>query len=250
MRRYVGPLIALAIFIILLLFVLLTQNNNSTTQTAALATPTTNAAVKDLQILSLTATDPITELNVKTMTGTLQLKLDSGQWKELVPKTLSLDSAVITDTVAQLRNLAGASLIPSDKAGDLATFGLDKPTVTVMLVAGSGPKTLLFGSLNPATNNYYVKRDDDPKVWTVSSFVVNTLVTWLTTPPTPAPTIALTGSPLTPLPSVTPSPTVAPPTTPAAAPVTTVAPTTAGVTTGAPTTTEVPTTAAPGTTKS
>lgn len=247
MRRYLGAFVVLGVFAVLLIFVLLTQNNNSTpTDTAVAATPTQSQADKDLQILSLPATEVINQLDIQNITGTTTLKLDNGAWKQTAPKAVDLDSSVISDTLNQVKSLKGTTFIAADKATDLKPFGLDSPSLTVTLTtAGSGVKTLQFGSINPATKNYYVKLAGDGRVWAVNSSIVDTIKGWLTTPPTPAPTIAVTGAPLTPLPSVTPSPTGGPPTdTPVATtpPVTTAAastttvPTTAAVTTAAPTT--------------
>lgn len=245
MRRYVGPLIGLAVFVVLLVVVLVTANSGgNSTPTSAAATPTLSAAQQDLQILNVVATDPVTQLEIKTITTTTTLKLDNGNWKQTAPAAINLDSSVISATIQTLTSLRGVDLIPADKASNLATYGLDKPTLTVTLTAGSGSKTLIFGALNPATSNYYVKLADNAKVWTVNSGPVTTLLGWQTSPPTPAPTIAApTGSPQTPLPTVTPSPT---PTTP---PTSTPEPTTALPTTPSPgaaggATTPAPTTAA------
>ncbi len=228
MRKYIGPLIALGVFLVLLLAVLLTQGNNNTApvgQSAARATIT--PADTQLQILNLPASDPVTGLEVKTITSTVTLKLEGDAWKQTAPSALTLDSPVVSDTVRQLTTVRGTTLIPPDKAGDLAAYGLDKPTMTITLNAASGPKVLQVGALNPASNNYYVKLLDQPKVWAVSSFYVTTLQTWLTKPPTPAPTILPPGDALTPLPSLTPSPSSGPPATappPPTSPLVTTAP--------------------------
>lgn len=251
MRRYLGAFVVLGIFAVLLIFVLLTQNSNNSTPTgtAVAATPTQSQADKDLQILSIPVSDTISQLDIKTVTGTTTLKLDNGAWKQTAPKAIDLDSSVISDTIGQIKTLKGVTFIPADKATDLKTFGLDNPSLQLTINAGaSGTKTLQFGSANPATKNYYAKLDGDGRVWTVSSFFVDTINGWLKTPPTPAPTIGVTGAPLTPLPSVTPSPTAGATTDAAAAGTPgTPAPTTAGTTTAA-STTAAATTAAPSTT--
>ncbi|HEX2912032.1 MAG TPA: DUF4340 domain-containing protein [Chloroflexia bacterium] len=240
MRRYVGPLIALVIFVVLLIIVLVTQNNGNSTPAAASATPTTSAADKDLQILNLAANDTINQLEIKMGSQSITLKQDNNNWKEVAPTARDLDSGVISDTINQLAALKGNTLIPADKAGTLANFGLDKPTMTVTITtAKSGTKELDFGAANQATNNYYVKLANDPKVWTVNSFYYTTLQGWLSNPPTPAPTIAPTGNPQTPLPTLTPTPqpTTPPASTTAAA---TPAPTTTTAATTAPPTTPTP----------
>ncbi len=248
-RRYIVPLIIVAVFAVLLLVVLLTQDNKSATPVANV-TPTVSAAQKDLQILSLPASAPITGLEIKTITTTAVLKLDGNDWKQTAPTALTLDNAVVSDTVGQFNNLTGTQVIPPEKASD-PVFGLDKPTMTLTLTTSGGNKVLNFGAFNQATNSYYVKLADGPKVWTVSSFYVNTLNTWLIKPPTPAPTIGITGQPLTPLPSLPPTTTAGATTPPAAVttPPVTTAPssTTAASNTTAPssTTAAATTTAAP-----
>jgi hypothetical protein len=235
MRRYAGALIVVAIFAVLLLVVLLTQNNSSTTTPtpAAAASPTvTNTA--DLQILSL-GSDPITGLEIRTVTSTATFKLDAGTWKQTAPNAQTLDTGIISETVRQLGNLRGDSAVPDQSAGNLATFGLDKPSLSVTLTtAANASKVLNVGLRNPATGSYYVKLADSPKVWALNSFFPDTFNTWLKTPPTPAPSVAPVGVPQTPLPSVTPTATPAPPTTTPA--VTTAASTTVTGTTPAATT--------------
>lgn len=254
MRRYMGALIVLGVFVVLLLVVLLTQqNNNNSTNTAVAATPTISQAQKDLQILSIPVSDTISQLDIQTITGTVTLKQEAGAWKESAPKAQILDSTVVSPTVEQLRTLTGSTYISPDKATDLKTFGLDNPSMTVTMTVSSGNKALQFGALNPASKNYYVKLAGDGRVWTVSSSIVDSLTGLQTTPPTPAPTIAETSGPLTPLPTVTPTPTAGTPTvagsgaTTTPTPVSTPSPTTAAaatpsVSTGATSTTAPATT--------
>jgi hypothetical protein len=249
-----GALIVLGVFVVLLLVVLLTQqNNNNSTNTAVAATPTISQAQKDLQILSIPVSDTISQLDIQTITGTVTLKQEAGAWKESAPKAQILDSTVVSPTVEQLRTLTGSTYISPDKATDLKTFGLDNPSMTVTMTVSSGNKALQFGALNPASKNYYVKLAGDGRVWTVSSSIVDSLTGLQTTPPTPAPTIAETSGPLTPLPTVTPTPTAGTPTvagsgaTTTPTPVSTPSPTTAAaatpsVSTGATSTTAPATT--------
>ena len=244
MRRYTGALVVMGIFVVLLAVVLLTQqNNNNSTATAVVPTPTVSQAQKDLQILSIPVSDTISQLDIKTITGTATLKLDAGAWKQTAPKPLDLDSTVVSSTVDQLRTLTGSTYISPDKATDLKTFGLDNPSMTVTMTVSSGNKTLQFGALNPASKNYYVKLAGDGRVWTVSSSVVDSLSGLQTAPPTPAPTIGATGGPLTPLPSVTPSPTPGTPTEAGSGPTPTVPAGTTGPVTPTPGSTPPPTTA-------
>lgn len=213
MRRYTGAFIVLGVFVVLLAVVLLTQQNNgNSTSTAVVPTPTVSQAQKDLQILSIPVTDTISQLDIQTITGTVTIKQDAGNWKETAPKAQDLDSTAVTSTVDQLKTLTGSTYISPDKATDLKTFGLDNPSMTVTMTVASGNKTLQVGALNPASKNYYVKLAGDGRVWTVTSAIIDALTALQTTPPTPAPTIGATGGPLTPLPTVTATPTPGTPT--------------------------------------
>lgn len=230
MRRYVGALVAVGIFVLLLVAVLLTQGGGSTTATP---TPTVAVANPELQVLAVPATQTFSQVEIKSPTSTVTLKFEENKWKQTAPKSLDLDGTVVSDTLRQLGALRGEAVIPADKASNLADYGLDKPGLTVTLTPnGANPQTLLFGLQNKATGNYYVKLADNPKVWVVTPFFVTTLQSWATTPPTPAPTVAPVANPQTPLPTVTPTATPAPP-TPAPTIATTAVATTAATTVAA-----------------
>lgn len=226
MRRYIGAIAAVVIFGALLLFVLFIPNTPSASPTVAstIVPVTISTAQKELEITSLSR---INQLELKSVTATLTMRLEGGGWKQTAPQTQTLDSGVISDTLVQYSNLKGQTLIPADKTTDLAVYGLDKPSLSVTLSSEvSSTKTLNFGLLNTLTNNYYVKLADDARIWSVSAFYVTTLQAWLAKPPTPAPTLVPVTTPQTPLPSIIPSPdpatTVAPPTVvspPTAAPI-------------------------------
>ncbi len=243
LRRYVGPLIGLAVFVVLLIIVLVTAGGGggSTTNPAIAPSPTVAAADKDLQILNLPATEPITMVEIKTVTSTVTLKLDESGWKQTAPAPLVLDSALISDTLRQVSTLKGSEIIPADKAGNLAGFGFDNPTMTLTLTSSGGPKVLLFGAFNQPANSYYVKLSNDPKVWTLNSFYFKTFQSWTTAPPTPAPSVAPVGVPQTPLATITPTSPPAPTTAGSPGPTPTV-PTTPGVTPSAAATTAATTT--------
>ena len=95
------------------------------------------------------------------------------------------------------------------QTSDLATFGLDKPKMSVMLkTGGAAPRktTLLVGNQTPDVVNYYVKVEGKDPVYIVSNAAIEPMKSWFTAPPKAQPT----STPLlgTVLPPLTPTATV------------------------------------------
>ncbi|MNL27944.1 hypothetical protein D3C87_1495670 [compost metagenome] len=87
-----------------------------------------------------------------------------------------------------------------DNAADLATYGLDKPTLTMALGDAKKPERykVLIGAKSPMDgSSYYVRVNEDKAVYQVSSWKVDSWLKLVSAPPvaTPAPA---TGSPKAP----------------------------------------------------
>ena len=116
-------------------------------------------------------------------------------WKVAGQPDFALDSSQVDAAVQQLSNLQGTAALPADAANNLAQYGLDKPSLTIMLESSKGgSKTLDVGSLNGVTQNYWVKLESDNRVWTLSASTIDAFKGWLNTPPQlpPTPTAAPT----------------------------------------------------------
>ncbi len=245
MRRYRTPLILLGVFVALLAAVLLTQNNASTPPTAASATPTADPKAAQLAILNFSGADAPTKLEVRQAdpAKTVAFKFDNGKWFTDGPNPVELDTLTIASLVGQLNTLKGTALV-TDKGDNLANYGLDKPSFSLNLTSPTkGATTLQVGTQNPATKVYYVKLDNDGRVWTVAPTLLEPIKGWLdklpVAPPTPTP---LPTIPLSPLPTLAPTTTgggTAGAGATTAVPATTAAATTASSTTAAATTTTV-----------
>jgi hypothetical protein len=199
LRRYRGAIAIAVVFLALLLVVLLTQPKNDAVTTAAV-TPTVSAEQLKLQILNVPGPNRL-EIKQTQPEKSAVYKLD-GNWKLDGKETLELDSATLASTASQLSTLSGTQLV-DENATNLATFGLDKPSLLITLGSPNLTKTLQVGITNPVTGAYYVKLSDANKVWSLNPTLVTQLQKWAGEPPLAPPTP-------TPLPTLPPTDTPAP----------------------------------------
>lgn len=198
-RRYAGPIVLAAIFLVLLVVVLVTQPKSPTTPSVAVP-PTLSAEQVKLQIIRLPQGEQPSRLEIKQLDPAkiIAFKYEGAAWKIDGRENIALDTSLVSTNVGQLTQLNGQQLV--QEQGALTEFGLDKPTLSIALTSPSGTKTLLVGNVNQISKLYYVKLDNDPKVWTLPPSLVDTFKAWLDTPPVAPPTP-------TPLPTLPPTPT-------------------------------------------
>ncbi len=125
----------------------------------------------------------------------LPLPAPQNVWQVAGQPNFALDSSQVDAAVQQLSNLQGTAALPAEAANNLAQYGLDKPSLSIMLESSKGgSKTLDVGSLNGVTQNYWVKLESDNRVWTLSASTIDAFKAWLNTPPQlpPTPTAAPT----------------------------------------------------------
>jgi hypothetical protein len=244
--RYRNGIILLVLFVILLAVVLLTQGGNSNTTTSASATATPDPKAQQLQILNIPSTDTPTKIEVKQTdpAKSVAFKYENNKWLLDSSAATELDTTLVASALGQFNTLKGTVFV-TDKGDNLADYGLDKPSLLINLNSPTqGAKVINVGQQNPATKTYYVKLENDPRVWSVAPALIEQVKGWLTQLPLPVPTP-------TPFPTIglSPLPTLVPTGTPGTADSST-SPVPAGTTAAAGTTTVAATTAAVGTTAS
>ncbi|NWJ95080.1 MAG: DUF4340 domain-containing protein [Chloroflexi bacterium] len=252
MARYRNGLILLLLFLVLLAVVLLTQGGNSSTTTTAATTATPDPKAQLLQILNIPAADRPTKIEVKETTPakSVAFKYENNKWLLDSSTAIELDTMVVASAIDQFNNLKGTTLV-TDKGDNLANYGLDKLNLIITLNSPTlGNKVINVGEQNPATKAYYVKLENDLRVWAVAPGLIEQAKGWLEKLPIPVPTpTPFPTIDLSPLPSLVPSGT--PGSTTTSIPITsTVALTSAPVTstvalTSAPITSTVALTSAP-----
>lgn len=108
-------------------------------------------------------------------TTTVLNKSEAGKWQIVEPKPLPADQDSVTSLVSALSSLSSDRLI-EDKASDLSPYGLQSPSEEVIVTRKDGKTDkLLLGDDTPTGAGVFAKLENDPRVFTVGSFVKTSL---------------------------------------------------------------------------
>jgi hypothetical protein len=131
-------------------------------------------------------------------------KNESGDWQIEQPIQYPADQNRLRSLTGRLAKIVASRAITNTPA-DLAPFGLLTGTLDVQIgLTENQTHTLLVGDKNPQGFSYYVKADDDPTMYLVSSGLIDDLRRLITEPPRkPTPTPTFTATPV-----VTPTATI------------------------------------------
>ncbi len=134
--------------------------------------PAADAAPKILEV----AEDLFRQVEIrKGEEATVLRKADDGKWQLTMPKPLQVDQDAARSLVSSLSSMSSDRLV-EEKAADLATFGLEKPTLAVLLTRKDGKtQKLLVGDETPTGGGFFAKLDGDARVFTVASYVKSNL---------------------------------------------------------------------------
>ena len=94
----------------------------------------------------------------------------SGQWRITSPTSLPADQSAVSSLLGTFSSLNSQRLV-EEKAGNLASYGLDAPKLEFDL-SEKDKKTqkLLLGDDTPTGNGIYAKLDGDPRIFIMPSF--------------------------------------------------------------------------------
>ena len=87
-------------------------------------------------------------------------------WRLTAPLNTKADQTVVDSMLTTLARLRKERDLGEEK--DLKPFGLDKPGLVVKFTAQGQPHQLAIGAKAPGDQNYYVLRDQDPHLLTIS----------------------------------------------------------------------------------
>jgi len=87
-------------------------------------------------------------------------------WHLTAPVNTRADQTVVDSMLTTLTRLRQERDLGVEK--DLKPFGLDKPDLVVKFTAKGQPHQLVIGAKAPGDQNYYVLRDQDPHLLTIS----------------------------------------------------------------------------------
>jgi hypothetical protein len=122
-------------------------------------------ALRDKSVLQFER-DKVTSLELSSKSGDLQFAKSGTEWKIVKPIAARADFGVIEGIIERLHSLRMQNIVAPDGAANPANYGLDKPTGTITVGAGSSRATLLLGSTRDAVIN--AKDASRPMIFTLA----------------------------------------------------------------------------------
>src|SRR5580658_8501112 len=140
-------------------------------QASAAKTPATT----ETKILTIPE-DQIQAIKIQHANGdVVELRRDSGKWRVVQPKELAADPDAASSLVSALTSVTADKTI-EDKAADIAPYGLNHPTLDVIVTKKDGSSNeLLIGDDTPNASGSYAKLPNDQRVFTAFTFVKTSL---------------------------------------------------------------------------
>ncbi len=134
-----------------------------------------------------TASYEVTDLNADNVTklvytnenGTLTLNKNGDEWTCEEDRSVDIDEDMVNTMVGKVASLTSENKI--ENVEDISQYGLDNPSLTILVSDGTTSYTLLIGDYNETTYTYYMCLENDKStVYTtqsvaISSFQNNTL---------------------------------------------------------------------------
>src|SRR5262249_8272330 len=116
--------------------------------------------------------DQFQGIRIKKVTGdVIELKRESGRWQMTQPEKTRADQDTAGSIVSNLSSLNSDELT-EEKATDLKQYGLDDPTLDIVVTRKDGKTDeLLVGNDLLKGSGAYAKLANDPRVFTIGSFV-------------------------------------------------------------------------------
>jgi hypothetical protein len=108
---------------------------------------------------------------VKKGGETTTLSRADGKWQIVQPKPLGADQDSVSSLVSSLSSLTSDRVI-DEKPSDFSTYGLTSPSEQITITRKDGKvQNLLIGDDTPTGSDAYAKVDNDPRVFTIASYV-------------------------------------------------------------------------------
>lgn len=114
------------------------------------------------KLLPFTERD-ITAVTIHSESGDVVLVSKDGGWQITAPLQTPADARVVQSMLRALA-LGKITRVVEEEATALAPFGLEKPTMTLTLTAGSQHETVSIGDSGPISSTLYAMRASDKKI--------------------------------------------------------------------------------------
>jgi hypothetical protein len=120
--------------------------------------------------------DQFQGIRIKKVTGeVIELKRDSGRWQMTQPQQARADQDTVGSIVSNLSSLNSDELT-EEKATDLKQYGLDDPTLDIVVTRKDGKTDeLLIGNDLLKGSGAYAKLPNDARVFTIGSIVKSSI---------------------------------------------------------------------------
>jgi hypothetical protein len=186
----------------LALYVFLVQRPKEEAAANATGTPGTTSLLWTVSVDQVTGLRVLDRANSREM---VLAKDAGGAWSVVMPAGQVTDQAAAASAVSALTSLTVDSTITTTT--DLTAFGVLSPTYTIEVSLADGSKLKAsVGDKSPTGSSYYVLREGETNVVTVSSFAIEALTIQAERPPIVAPTATETATLGTGTPEVTGTP--------------------------------------------
>jgi hypothetical protein len=183
-KRWRTTLIVAGVFGALLVYVLLVEGKRDAPEEPR---PGVTPSPTPVPVLDIAVPD-ILSLEVTDGERTLRIAHEGDAWRIVQPVDAPVDAAALAWPLGEIAQLE-ARLIVADEVTDLATYGLDTPSLTVTIASTGGTAQLRAGRQTPGGSAYYVLVEGDPRLYTVDPYTIDNLRRWLDEPPyAPTPT--------------------------------------------------------------
>ena len=123
--------------------------------------------------------DDVTKLVYTNENGTLTLNKDGDNWICDEDRSVDIDADKVSTMVGKVASLTSENKI--ENVEDIAQYGLDAPSLTILVSDGTTSYTILIGDYNETTYTYYMCLESDKSTVyttnsvTITSFKSNTL---------------------------------------------------------------------------
>ncbi len=167
------------------------------------AGPSTSAEEQARQIIKVQEKD-VTGIAVTSGEKRVEVVRQDEKWVLKEPSGQEADQPRIDVMASRLADIR-ASRIVMEKAENLATYGLDRPSITLRVVTKDQTYDIALGQQNPDKSGYYARLGQGDKIYLISAYLVEDIKRLAEEPPIAKPTP--TPEPTLPVPTPLPSPT-------------------------------------------
>jgi hypothetical protein len=130
---------------------------------------------KTEKVFAALEADTIAALTLTASNGDVTtLARDGAGWKITAPVQVPADASEVSGVTSNLATLDLTRVI-DEKPASLETFGLDAPRLRLAFTANGVARTLLLGAKTATGGDTYAKLDDAPRVFTVPSWLEQSL---------------------------------------------------------------------------